>query len=703
MKRPKGVSFLFGSPSYYTRKTQPKKVSSKFHMSQGKIIEYIDHGKFVCTLCLQDKGNRLLLLTPTSRQINLAPKRAVLITGSTVDVSRSREDLLQGLRQAEEKRNRLKGQIDVQELWELTKDEKEIFDHKYLAQLVFGETATDDHFSALVRALFEDRVYFKMKDGLFLPNSEKRVEQILRQREEEALKEERLRDGSLWLNAVRQGREAGEPSCRKDIIDTLIKLALYGNEAPELKYGKELLSRAGVTDIRKSRDLLVRLGIWDEDENLEILRLGIETSFTRGQLEESSRLAKQKTSLEDREDLRDLPVMTIDGPLTRDYDDALSLEKVGDTLELGIHIADVAGTIPQASILDQGAAERGSSLYLPRRQIPMIPPDLSQGSMSLIKGCDRHAVSLLTRFDKSGRLLDYRFARSVIRVKQQLIYDEVNQSLIEEDLFKDMYQLCRHLRQKRVDQGALSLSLPEIEVKFNPDSSLSLELVDQNTPSRMIVSEFMILYNWLMATFCRENKLPILFRTQQDPTERLDPQEKTLIYYVFQQRRKLNPLYIDTAPSSHSGLGLDVYTQATSPIRRYLDLVVQRQISSFLMGKGPIYNEEKLEEIRTSVGPIVKALAMVKRNRIRYWTLKFFGQHLGEGYKAIVLDELKNKYRIVLEDFLLLAELKRQNGVILAPGQEILVEVKKSDPWEDLLELAYADGSMDYSRPNTLL
>ena len=94
----------------------------------------------------------------------------------------------------------------------------------------------------------------------------------------------------------------------------------------------------------------------------------------------------------------------------------------------------------------------------------------------------------------------------------------------------------------------------------------------------------------------------------------------------------------------------------------------------------------------------MKSLAMVRRKRTRYWILKFFGQHLGERYKALVLNELKNKYRIVLEECLLLAEIKRRDGVILGPRQEIFVDVKKSDPWEDLLELTYADTSADYRR-----
>jgi exoribonuclease-2 len=149
-------------------------------MNQGRIIEYIDQGRFICTLCLQDKGNKLHLLTPSNREVNLSPKRALLVSGPTIDTMRPREELLERLRQTEGRRDKLKGRIDVKELWELIRDEKESFDHKYLAQLAFGEGLSDDHLSALVRALFEDRLYFKMKDSRFLPNSEGKIDQILR-------------------------------------------------------------------------------------------------------------------------------------------------------------------------------------------------------------------------------------------------------------------------------------------------------------------------------------------------------------------------------------------------------------------------------------------------------------------------------------------------------------------------------------------
>jgi exoribonuclease-2 len=319
----------------------------------------------------------------------------------------------------------------------------------------------------------------------------------------------------------------------------------------------------------------------------------------------------------------------------------------------------------------------------------MLPPGLSQDTLSLKESRDRPAVSLLVRLDRLGNILEYRFLPSVIRVGRQLTYDAVNAGLKDDDLLSALDDLSRRLRMKRKERGALSLSLPELNIEVDAEGGPSFELVEQNTPSRIIVAEFMILYNWLAAKFCRENRIPVLFRTQAEPEERLSLEEERYLYYVFQQRRKLSPLKIDVNPDGHSGLGLDVYTQATSPIRRYLDLVAQRQIAGFLLGEGPVYTEKELEEIRMAVEPVVRALAKVKRNRQRYWVLKYLRPRRGMTLSALVLYELRTKYRLVLPDFLLIAEVKRPNGLLLGPGQEILVELRQADPWNDVLELAF--------------
>jgi exoribonuclease-2 len=659
-------------------------------MNQGKIVEYIDQGRFICAICLQDKRNRLHLLTSSNREVRLSPNRALLISSSSIETLSPRAELLSKLRHVEELRNRLQEKVQVKELWELVREEKEGFGHKDLTQLCFGEIVTDDHISALVRAMFEDRLYFKMKDSRFLPNSEVRVDQIVKQREEDALREAQLKQGSAWLREVFQNKMPQEPPCKDAIIKLLVELALYGREAPNFKYGKELLLRAEITDIQLAKNLLINIGVWEEDENRDLHRLDIRTSFNEKQLNESDKLAKIEIGEAGREDLRNLDAFTIDGPLTRDFDDALSLEIANDSILIGIHIADVAEVISPDSILNQEASKRGSSLYLLRHQVPMLPPNLSQDTLSLKQGLDRPSISLISRFDKEGNLLDYRFVTSLIRVKRQLTYDQVEELYKKENLLAQMHRISQLMRQKRINQGALILSLPEVVFEIHSDSSLSLKMVEQETAPRTIVAELMILYNWLSARFCRDNNIPILYRTQEEPGERLLIDEAGYHYFVFKQRRKLNPLMIDTEPRPHSNLGLDVYINVSSPIRRYFDLVGQRQIKNFLLNKFSVYNKEELENIRTTVGPVLKDLERMKRNRIRYWTQKYLAQHIGEKFSALILDTMKKKYRILLTDFLLVAEMKRTNDLNFSGGERIMVRVKKSDPWNDLLSLEFA-------------
>ena len=634
----------------------------------GKFVEYIDQGDFICTICLQDRGTKLHLLTLSNREVNLPPKRALLVSGASLDTERSREELLDRLRKTEDNRERLKGQVNVRELWELIKDEKEQFDYRYLAQLAFGRDVTDEHLSGLVRALFEDRLYFRMKDGHFVPNTEERVDQIIRQREEETRREERLTKGAQWIKDLRDGKPHEPPSFKDEIIRLVTDLVLYDTEAPQFKFAKELLTQAGIGDLKQARSLLVKMGVWDEDENLDLIRIHISASFGEAPLAESARLASEAKSFEGREDLTHLSVMTIDGPHSRDFDDGLSLERDGESLHLGIHIADVASAILPGTSLDAEASARASSLYLPRRRIAMLPESLSEEALSLKAGLDREAVSLLARVDLQGRLLEYRFVPSVIRVRENLTYEQVDSALEQDETIKTLWNVVQKFRERRSEQGAVNISMPELVVTFESDGSLSLKLVPQNTPSRLIVAELMIYYNWLAATFCADHQVPLLFRTQAQPSERFTVDDHGYLYYAFRQRRKLNPLHIETKPKPHSVCGLNVYTQCTSPIRQYLDLVAQRQIKGFVTEGKPAYDEKGLEAIRLATDPVLRQLERVRRNRTRYWVLKFLKENQHKRFDAMVLNEQRNRYEILLPDFLLLADLKRRDDFSLFPG-----------------------------------
>jgi len=659
-------------------------------MTQGKIVEYIDQGKILCAICLQDKRNKLHLLTPLNRQVNITPKRAIFISSENIDPLGPREELLNKLRQAEILRDRLKKEIHVKELWELIKDEDETFDFRYLTNLCFKETVTDDHVSAMVRALFDDKLYFKIKDGRFIPNSESKVKQIIKEREEEEEKEDGLEKGSLWLKAVLQGEVEEDNYDHSEIIRIIEGLALYGKDSPDYKYGKELFSRAGISDIGEARKILIRLGIWEEDEPVDIIRFNIRRSFTDEQIKESCRLNDLEIDISGREDLRSLSAFTVDDAITKDFDDALSVDIHGDHTQVGIHIADVASVIDPGTVLDREAFLRGSSLYLPRHKIHMFPSELANDRLSLRDGVDRPAISLLTTFDKTGQLSDYRFVPSIINVRRKLTYDKVNEQLENERQLLWLYKLCGQMRQKRIEQGALILTLPEVSIQIGEDSSLSIKMISQETPSRIMVAELMILYNWLAARFCRDHNIPIIYRGQKEPSDRLTIEETGYVYYVFRQRRKLSPLIIDIEACPHAGLGLDVYSNLTSPIRRYFDLVSQHQMRNYILQMAPIYNTEELEKIRIAVMPALKDLNTIKNNRIRYWIQKYLGEHIGEKLPAIILDNLKNRYRIVLVDFLLAAEIKKEAGHDIPEGKKIMIKIKKADPWNDLLVLEYA-------------
>jgi exoribonuclease-2 len=659
-------------------------------MSQGKIIEYIDQGKITCAICLQDKGNKLHLLTPLNRQVNITPKRAIFISSANIDPLGPRDELLNKLRKVEILRDSLKKEIDVKELWELIKEEDETFDFKYLTHLCFKETVTDDHVSAMVRALFDDKLYFKIKDGRFIPHSENKVNQIIKEREEEEQKEDGLEKGSLWLKAALRGEAEEYNYDHAEIIKIIEGLALYGKDAPDYKYGKELLSRAGISDIGEAKEILIKLGVWEEDEPVDIMKFNIRRLFTNEQLKESRRLNDLKIDLSGREDLRSLYAFTIDDSITNDFDDALSIDVHDVHTDIGIHIADVASVIDPGTVLDREACLRGSSLYLPQHKIHMFPPELANDRLSLRDGVDRPAVSLLATFDKTGQLSDYRFVPSIINVRRKLTYDQVNEQLESERRFLWAYKLCERMRQKRIEQGALILSLPEASIQIGEDSSLSIKMISQETPSRIIVAELMILYNWLAARFCRDHNIPIIYRGQKEPGERLTIEETGYVYYVFRQRRKLSPLIIDIEACPHAGLGLDVYSNLSSPIRRYFDLVSQRQIRNYILQGSTVYNAEELEKIRITVTPALKDLNTIKNNRIRYWIQKYLGKHVGERLPAIILDNLKNRYRIILLDFHLTAEIKKEAGQDIPEGKKIMIKIKKADPWNDLLALEYA-------------
>jgi exoribonuclease-2 len=193
-----------------------------------------------------------------------------------------------------------------------------------------------------------------------------------------------------------------------------------------------------------------------------------------------------------RRDLRDLSLMTIDGPSTQDFDDALSITQENGHYVIGIHIADVGAFVARDDLLDQVARDRCSSIYMPDGKISMLPARLSEDACSLKAGQDRPAISTLVRITARAEILDFEIVPSLISIQRQLTFQEVDGMVAADPMMQALYIIAQNYRRRRLENGALIIDLPEINIWLHPDGTPALSTANRESPGRMLVSEFMI-------------------------------------------------------------------------------------------------------------------------------------------------------------------------------------------------------------------
>lgn len=347
-----------------------------------------------------------------------------------------------------------------------------------------------------------------------------------------------------------------------------------------------------------------------------------------------------KDDLTDRTDLRDMPMVTIDGADAKDLDDAVSLEKTDDgRWKLGVHIADVGYYVREGTALDKEAFQRGTSIYLVDRVIPMLPPELSNDLCSLNPKVDRLAMSVLMELDARGNVSKYDFMPSMIRTRERMTYDHIRAIVADKDselckryeplvpMFEHMAELASLLRKKREIRGAIDFAIPEVKVELD-DQGRPVELRRRDrTIAEIIIEEFMLQCNEVVAEHFFRQELPFLYRIHERPTD-----EKILFFQNFvhnlgfrvkgtpakvhqsvlqdllrqaegkPEERLINTLLLRAMKqaryaascSPHFGLASEYYTHFTSPIRRYPDLVIHRLMREYLSG---LPNQKRLSRI----------------------------------------------------------------------------------------------------------
>lgn len=664
-------------------------------MELGNVVEFIDRQKILCAVILEIKKLRLRLLTEANREVNLSASRLSHKCNCHLDLSMSRDKLVDSLKQIANRRKALIDLVNVREMWEILNSEQEWIDLETMTEFCFPESPTADHASAVVRAFFNDRLYFRFNTDRFFPYTQEQVNHLYLQKQEKERQEQFVKSGGRWLQ---QNADRQEPINNTELsnderrtIEILKSFYLFGKESEDTALGEAILKAAGVETGDQLFSIFVRLGIWDKNENLDILRYGVPTVFSESVHHSAETMVKEayyknaETGYNGkRRNLTALPLITIDGQATLDFDDALSIEKKGSGFRLGVHISDVGHVIKRDTALDAEAFRRGSSIYMPDQRIPMIPPSLAEGLCSLKSGEMRPAISVLIHMNTPAEIHDVEVVASLIQVKRQLTYYDVNTVAEEDEEIQILYDIAKNFRQQRLNQNALQITLPEINIWLNSEGQPVVSKINRESPGRMLVSELMILANWLMADFLKRHDMPAIFRSQASPRERLFKNTEGTLFQNWMQRKLISRFVLGSAPENHSGLGLPAYVTATSPIRKYFDLVTQRQIRAILGLEAP-YSEDEINQMINLLQLPMATVSRIQYARQRYWLLKYLETKIGEKTEGIVLTKRRNSYTILLNEYMMECNLPLSSGLDLKPEDLIQVKIQHVNARNDML------------------
>jgi exoribonuclease-2 len=566
------------------------------------------------------------------------------------------------------------------------------------ADLVCGGTAPAQ-LAACWLELVGPQFWFRFKQGVIQPRSAAELKPLRRERRLKQLHEQREQGWQHLLRARAPIDVAGLPEDQQLRLEQLKQLAAGRIELeqlqPELRQSLSALHLGH--DRGDLRHLLVDLGQWDPHQLASIGGTTWSTGFSAEHQREAERLldlnAIELPGDSERIDLTAQRCVTIDDDDTRDIDDGLALERRPDgSLRLWIHVADPGRLVEPDSMLDLEARRRGSSLYLASGNLPMFPLELTTGPFSLRAGVRSAAWSTWVDLDTEGEIAAYGIERSWVKPTYRLSYSDADDLIDlappEEADLSELDKLLDRRRQWRVRQGALQMDLPEGRIRSR-DGEPVLEVSEPST-SRSMVAEAMILAGAVAARFGVERGLALPFRSQLPaelpPQAELDALPDGAVRFAA-IKRCLSRGLMGTQPAAHFSLGLPAYVQATSPIRRYGDLVVQRQIHAQLNG-APTLSEDDLQELLNSFDAAVREGIGISREDQRHWQQVWFEAHKSGQWQAEFLRWLRPQDRLGLlrvDDLAMdLAAECPQNA---QPGEALLLRVQQVDSLRDQLRL----------------
>jgi ribonuclease R len=390
--------------------------------------------------------------------------------------------------------------------------------------------------------------------------------------------------------------------------------------------------------------------------------------------------------LANRTDFRDRPVVTIDGENARDFDDAISIERLPNGhYWLGVHIADVSHYVKEESALDGDAFERGTSVYFPERAVHMFPASLATGLCSLRPHVDRLVQSCLMEVDRRGEVVGYEFHDGIIRSAARMTYTDVNAILTDPDspsrtehaplvpMFEMMRDLFEVLNARRRRRGSIDFDLPEPYVRLDAEGLIEDIVQAERNVAHRLIEEFMLLANETVAAYLEEHEVPALYRVHERPDalkvaefeeflstlgyslaappetvrplhfqrviERMHgtPEERPIAFLMLRTMQKAR---YDPAPLGHFGLAASSYTHFTSPIRRYPDLVVHRALRAARHATADAEalreREDEMPDIARHASDMERRADEAERELLQWKKVRFMADKVGDVFAGYV-------------------------------------------------------------------
>ncbi|MEH7223554.1 ribonuclease R [Bacillus sp. JJ1566] len=429
------------------------------------------------------------------------------------------------------------------------------------------------------------------------------------------------------------------------------------------------------------------------DPGIDILSVihkhGLPQEFPKDVLEQANKTPDSidPKDLENRRDLRNEVIVTIDGADAKDLDDAVTVTKLENGhYKLGVHIADVTHYVTEGSPIDKEASDRGTSIYLVDRVIPMIPHRLSNGICSLNPKVDRLTLSCEMEVDGNGAVVKHDIFQSVIKTTERMTYSDVNSILVDKDeelrsryeplvpMFEDMERLAAILREKRMKRGAIDFDFKEAKVLVDDEGAPYDVVLRERSVGERLIEEFMLLANETVAEHFHWMNVPFIYRIHEDPNEEklrrflefitnfgylvrgagnsIHPRALQEVIEAVQGKpeemvvstvmlRSMKQAKYDPESVGHFGLSTDFYTHFTSPIRRYPDLIVHRLIRTYLI-QGKLDNatqdkwKEKLPEIADHSSNMERRAVEAERETDSMKKAEYMMDKIGEEYDGII-------------------------------------------------------------------